>query len=479
MPTLTTWQHIYSNVEASQSPSNRGGFQTLFYSKEGLTPDDVRHIEHRVFYLPGTKKTTKRFFFSLPSGHLVFGSVIPLFQRDDAGRTGIHLAHSLIIPRSAFEASPFHPLHFFQFAPFATTLEPLLATGDLTSGSIDAVTFDIPAVSAKIQSNWPSKDLLAFLYHVLHRASQPSEHHAIALIGSSQAIESTLNDVLSLVPHEYLPTCSFDTVFQGGGDVRRTPYWAVGLDSPPRQSYYTVIDLERPTLHRPKNPLSLYEKWVETILEKEDVETVIQQKDIAFSFCQFMEGKRADFPTTSPVIAESVFRLNESLAASRLQSALLEKTPAELAERIFNTFSKQLSVEQKLQVLASGIDKADLLDQLYLAYSSTEFKKPGRPERAALNNVLDPSVHPLLSLVSSCWEKDTASLGDTLKTLNKKRIVEFIRLALSGNLGDLNTFKSGLVDHPDADAILEEVTRMDLSAKEPSGFFKRLFGTKH
>ena len=72
MPTVTAWQHIYSNVEASDSPSNKGGFQTLFYSHEGLSQEDVRHIEKRVFYLTGGHQTNKtRFFHSSSRAHCI------------------------------------------------------------------------------------------------------------------------------------------------------------------------------------------------------------------------------------------------------------------------------------------------------------------------------------------------------------------------------------------------------------------------
>ena len=37
MTQIQAWQHIYSNVEKEQSPHNRGGFQTLFYTQSGLT----------------------------------------------------------------------------------------------------------------------------------------------------------------------------------------------------------------------------------------------------------------------------------------------------------------------------------------------------------------------------------------------------------------------------------------------------------
>ena len=45
MPKLYAWQHIYANVERNESPSKTAGFQTLFYTQEGLSETEVSDIE--------------------------------------------------------------------------------------------------------------------------------------------------------------------------------------------------------------------------------------------------------------------------------------------------------------------------------------------------------------------------------------------------------------------------------------------------
>ena len=64
MATIQAWQHIYSNVEKEQSPQGRGGFQTLFYSKAGLTEDEIEEMEGRLLYFPSKVEPVKRLFFA-------------------------------------------------------------------------------------------------------------------------------------------------------------------------------------------------------------------------------------------------------------------------------------------------------------------------------------------------------------------------------------------------------------------------------
>ena len=65
MTTIQAWQHIYSNVEKEQSPTKRGGFQTLFYTQAGLTEDEISEMEGRLLYFPDkTAEPVKRLFFT-------------------------------------------------------------------------------------------------------------------------------------------------------------------------------------------------------------------------------------------------------------------------------------------------------------------------------------------------------------------------------------------------------------------------------
>ena len=86
MAGIEAWQHIYTNVEKDQSPHNRGGFQTLFYSTDALSKEEVRAIEDRVLYIVSDEEPVKEVFFTTNTGKVVLGRVCSLPERDRVGR---------------------------------------------------------------------------------------------------------------------------------------------------------------------------------------------------------------------------------------------------------------------------------------------------------------------------------------------------------------------------------------------------------
>ena len=214
MSTVTAWQHIYSNVEASESPTGKGGFQTLFYSHEGLSQEDVRFIEKRVFYLPGDHKPTKRIFATLPNGNIVLGSVVPLDGRDSAGRKGRHLAHSYIIPRDQFDAHIDNVITFLTSIPFALSLDEVFAEGDKETGNIAPKLLNVGLSPRTSSTKWQVPDLLLLLHLAMQAEERAKEAKAVAFIGSTDLIEETLASTAILLPKVLLPACTFDTVFQ-------------------------------------------------------------------------------------------------------------------------------------------------------------------------------------------------------------------------------------------------------------------------
>ena len=89
---VQAWQHIYTSVERDQSPHGRAGFQTLFYSRSGLTEAEVQEMEARLVYFPSEIEPVKRLCVTISTGKVMVAQIVHLAEPDRLGRTGRYLA---------------------------------------------------------------------------------------------------------------------------------------------------------------------------------------------------------------------------------------------------------------------------------------------------------------------------------------------------------------------------------------------------
>ena len=438
MPTVTAWQHIYSNVEAAQSPSGKGGFQTLFYSHDGLSQEDVRFIEKRVFYLPGDEKPTKRIFFTLPNGDIVLGAVVPLQGRDSAGRTGRHLAHSFIIPKAQFDQHISNIIHLLKSAPFAVTLDQVFAEGNSETGNISPKHISISGPQYPASTKWDTPDLLRLLHLALNAESRANETKSIAFVGPVEAIEETLGAASILLPKELLSLCSFDTVFQNGGNVRHTYYWGVGFDRPPRQQSLSTINVQSNTLSESVSvsELSTYEQWIAGRIRQHSLEEAISLKDTIYPMCLFLEGKGSSTaPRNVPDdITEQLILLAETQIKEQLNEKMDAVFPSVLGSRIFDRVHQNLTPQATIQALEQGFKVDDLLPALLTSYKVSNLQKPSRSERSTLEDVLKKHPHSFLSLVLACWNNEMEEVNSKLNLLDDASYSDFLNLALPNDL---------------------------------------------
>ena len=438
MATVTAWQHIYSNVEASQSPSGKGGFQTLFYTHDGLSQEDVRFIEKRVFYLPGDNKPTKRIFCTLPNGHIVLGAVVPIKGKDSAGRTGRHLAHSFILPRLVFQEHILSVIDFLRLAPFAVTLDQVFAEGDYDTGSIPPKRISVSSSRRISSSTWDIPDLLRLLHLALNAESRAKETKSVALVGTIEKIEETLAAASILLPEVILPRCTFDTVFQNGGNVRHTYYWAVGYDRTPRQQTLAAVNVEAASLNDSiaVQELSTYEQWIAGCIRQKSLEEAIALKDTVFPMCLFLEGKgEKTAPRNVPEwIVEQLMLIAETPIKTQLRTHMDSVLPSILGDHIFERVHQNLTPQATIRAIEQGFNVDHLLPALLTSYKANGLQKPGRNERSTLEEVLEHHPHSFLSLVLDCWNNDMEEVHSKLNLLDDASYSDFLNLALPYNL---------------------------------------------
>ena len=136
MSSIKAAQHIYANVEKEQSPHNRGGFQTLFYTQSDLTQTEVSDMEPNLLYFPSESEPVKKVFFTADTEKIVLGQIVPLPAPDSAGRGGRYLAHSFIFTATDFARLRLNPIQIFKNLPFTTDIPEALARGDFETGNL-------------------------------------------------------------------------------------------------------------------------------------------------------------------------------------------------------------------------------------------------------------------------------------------------------------------------------------------------------
>ena len=140
-------QHIYASVEHDQSPHNRSGFQTLFYTRSGLTETEVEDIEARLLYFASESEPIKRASFSISTGKRVVAQIVPLAEADVHHRGGRYLAHSLIFAPEVFLGFGANSFRVFRSFAFATDVPDALTRGDFRTGEISSVALDLSEAS--------------------------------------------------------------------------------------------------------------------------------------------------------------------------------------------------------------------------------------------------------------------------------------------------------------------------------------------
>ncbi len=139
---ITVSQHIYSSVPQEQSPNGRRGYQTLFYTQDALTREDVFILADRAQYHTNDTEPVKYQFFMLSEGKAVISQIVPLAELDEFGRKGRYLAHSLILSATDFKALEFSPWGGLQQKAFISTLTDAFQQGE-QNGNIAPKTINV------------------------------------------------------------------------------------------------------------------------------------------------------------------------------------------------------------------------------------------------------------------------------------------------------------------------------------------------
>lgn len=437
MPTIHAWQHIYSNVEKEQSPHGRGGFQTLFYTTAGLTEAEVTEMEGRLLYFPSTVEPVKRLFFTTSTGQGVVAQIVPLPDPDQFGRKGRYLAHSLVFTPEGlaqFEADPFRVFRRFSFI---TTIADALAQGDFRTGTISAVTLDLPAEPAReveAARRWAVPELTKLALLALQAGQQTHDREAITVAGEPPQIESALAAAFLAVPTPIRPRCTFDTYFYRCNLVA-TYFWAIGLPELPLSVKFALIEgpSRQVQVTTPTQPETAYERWVITAIETQQLDQIVRQRNHAFALGEWLEGRdfeAALLEAASPELITAIFKVNPEVVQASLRRRVGEQLPAALAHRAAEYLYQQTKEVPLYRQLRQGFELAQLVETLYESYATQKFQQPAREETKALEAVLEEANHKLLRLILAYWRNPGKELLPALDSVDEPTYRQFVEIAL-------------------------------------------------
>jgi hypothetical protein len=241
---ITAAQHVSAVLTSGQSPSGDSGYQTLYYTRELLAPDEVSVIERLVQYSSARESRPKWQSYRLSARRHVLSRVVPVAERDEAGRGGRYFTHSLVCDVTGGQQFDVALLDLLRQQNFLSSLGDVLAAEGARSGHAPAVTFDVAGESGPGRLREWTGEHLNCLYMLMSAPRQLTEGgQHVALSGSEEQILDALKVAFLLAPPAARQFCSFDTNPTGDASPPGGAFWGRGAAATAESSY--VIDAAR------------------------------------------------------------------------------------------------------------------------------------------------------------------------------------------------------------------------------------------
>ncbi|MFQ6062224.1 MAG: hypothetical protein ACE5J9_03485, partial [Methanosarcinales archaeon] len=445
-------QHIYSNVEKEKSPRGKGGFQTLFYTKDTLTEEEVEEIERRLLYYPSEAEPIKYLFFSLNEEKFVISRIVSLPETDKFGRKGRYFAHSFIFSKEEFFNAKNNPFILFDLfrENFTNTVEEVSEIAKFKEQDIDAITIEtnqeiiekLEIEGANSAQNWDIEELKKLAYFALHPEVLAKDRNCLTLFGTPENIKNTLKIAFFLIPPYFRLKCSFDTYFYGCNLVANY-FWAIGFTSKSDiPSYQAIIlDAKEKKLYSEKTPTptSPYEKWLFNSISKKAFSDLGKYHSIALNLQYFLinqKYKEELLKDISPPFLHHFFQLNWSEVTKKTEKVLKDALGTYLSSRIINSIldDYKQKPEKLLHSLRYGFDSNYLADTLYTAFKEDLKTKPSNEELKELEAFLKKNEHPFLKIFYFLWNQNYKELNRQLEILQKEEYKDLVALILKEEL---------------------------------------------
>ena len=422
---LQAAQHIYTNVERDRSPTKTAGFQTLFYTRDMLTEQDVYAIEERVFYRPGSETPPKRFFFVTGSNKWVIGQVVSVEGRDQAGRSGLYLAHSMIFSGDDLLSTGISPADLMQSVSFITTREEAFNLGDNKTGGINAIDVAVePGTPARPDHSAFTRTLAQL---AIRAGDLKAARKAVALIGSPANMEAALRVAYAVLPARYMPACTFDTAFDHGGNLSFTYCWATGHADAPHHPFFIRLLVNEKKAPEAE-PATSYGRWVDAMLASEKGGAITEMREQACMASEYLDGltvEEASLESIDEKILSSVLEANTTFFRERLRAQVAGFLEEPLVEKACNWSIGAMSWLERFRAARNGLPVETLLETLFRGYRESGFEPPltesGEKDHREIEALVEATSnygHVELRCLALCWQKDVVALRKEVALLD-------------------------------------------------------------
>jgi len=427
-------QHIYGNVEKDRSPTNNGGFQTLFYTKSILSPSESDEIESRMGYYFSAENPEKFLFFEIGS-KFITTRILPLPDVDKFGRKGLFIAHSFVFKREDIEKignNPFAVFNHFKDLFVHTTAEAL-SKGVCTGQDIHPIKIALDPLKIEntdtpipdILKQWNPVEIKNLISLVMTCGKNSDEApKEIVITGSQPTILDTLQMIFSLLPDRIRSSCTFDTYFLGCNPVaikyRIYCYPSLSTSLP----QFTHVDAEKRTISNvsSSDTESQYINWIYYRFSSGKTEDISQFRNTAFELDQFLSDKKYDkgkiLKDIQTPTLEKFLEINQISFQSKISRCFAELVPNHLAGYVINSVKEEYAHETNallLEKILNGYPNTEIAE--YLFHELKKVNSPSTSEIEELREFLTTTNHTLLRVIYLKWIKNFKTLSTVLKSL--------------------------------------------------------------
>lgn len=367
---IEVYQHIFSNVPKEQSPWGRRGYQTLFYTLDDLTEDEIMLLEERAQYYGDESEPQKWQFFILPNGKAVISQVVSLTELDEFGRKGRYLAHSFVLPMADFQKLENCPLGFFTSSLFISDLETAFKEGDQLTGNIPRKSIELSEdwqdTALQAVQEWPT-DQLARLVRLGWQAQElKTQRQSVALIGNHNEIFSLLKIIFLLTHPNKRPFLTFDTYAQGCDWGREWPFWVWGglnEDDVKKTSFQIDVPAHQVQASLATKEDTPFERWVTRKIIPTHLDLYLAYREDALILTDVLEGKKVNLDGVDKNFAEDFANMN----VNKIEQQVLARLPEGLCEATLDQVLKDIRKNSwdYLKQLSIGLTNRNIAEILY------------------------------------------------------------------------------------------------------------------
>ena len=372
---INVLQHIYTHVEKNQSPLHEKGFQTLLYTQQGLSEEDIRILERRAFYSIQENTPLRRQSYPLDAMRWVISQMLPLPEPDALGRGGRYLAHSLILSQDDWRKLGHNPFQIFAMQPFITRVENALAKMDQVPGNIARLSLRVEPSDElralqKLTKGWSAGSLVNLANLGMRAKELLASHKALACQMPPAQLLAVIELAILLTPRTARGACSFDTYFHGC-DPERTPIWLAGFDTNPGSEFVSIkAGPQEVSSVLPQRVDTLFERWWLSCIQHLDWQELTSNQELVMVLEKFLSDYASASDKTQLSQADPKrFAFFNSLHQSVIERKLQEKLSALLSPALANLVMPLYRADPGAAwpALLNSPDYAQMADVVYKA----------------------------------------------------------------------------------------------------------------